>query len=137
MFCRVGEDSDMLRTLLRFHSYRKGVYPAGDPDPGVLDRLKAIKKVVPSLALGGNRTPLPPPLRREGNSVSPGKSAGCSTVTAAITLGAVTHMFAVAVKEPTEYWNARSEARCLESYPPPASSVRGAPALIDQGDSAS
>ena len=31
----------------------------GDPDPGVKDRLKAIEKVVLSLAPGGNQTPLP------------------------------------------------------------------------------
>ena len=70
----------------------------GDPDPGVKDRLKAIEKVVLSLAPGATG-PHSHPLRGgECNSDSPEKSAGCSIVTAAPTHGAVIPTFAAAVE---------------------------------------
>ena len=63
--CFAGSARTATRCELCFASTHtaKECAQQGDPDPGVKDRLKAIEKVVLSLAPGGNRTPLPPPAR--------------------------------------------------------------------------
>lgn len=125
LFCGVCEDSDTLGTLLYFHPYLKGVRSAGGP--GSRGKGPSEGHIEGGAEFGprGQPDPLPSPPWGDGQQQQSGKSAGCLIVTAALTHGAVIHMFAAAAEEPTQCWSACSEARSLESYSPPVSSPRG------------